>query len=284
MAGAGFKTFAVGEVLTANNVNTYLMQQTVMVFATSAARSSALSTNVAEGMVSYLSDTNVLEKYDGAAWVDITADSIAKGLIDAKGDLIVGTADNTPARLGVGSNGQVLTADSTASTGLAWAAAPGGGALVLITTSSPSNAASASFDNVFTSTYRHYFVQTMLSGAGANLMWRFRASGSDNTTTNYATQKMQARNTTISGVRVTSADEIELGAVRGDISPCNIWVFSPQAAQRSYVQSANSDSLSTVSLELDHGVFADTTQFDGFKIFADSGNITGTINVYGIED
>jgi hypothetical protein len=132
MAGAGFKTFAVGEVLTANNVNTYLMQQTVMVFASAAARSTALSTNVAEGMVSYLSDTNVLEKYDGAAWVDITADSIAKGLIDAKGDLIVGTADNTPARLGVGTNGQVLTANSGASTGLAWAAAPGGGKVLQV--------------------------------------------------------------------------------------------------------------------------------------------------------
>jgi hypothetical protein len=47
--------------------------------------------------------------------------SIAKTLIDAKGDLIGATAADTPARLAVGTNGQVLTADSTASTGLAWA-------------------------------------------------------------------------------------------------------------------------------------------------------------------
>jgi hypothetical protein len=77
MAGAGFKTFAVGEVLTATNVNTYLMQQAVMVFATSAARSSALSTNVAEGMVSYLTDSNSLWYYDGTAWTEIVTDPIA---------------------------------------------------------------------------------------------------------------------------------------------------------------------------------------------------------------
>jgi hypothetical protein len=77
MAGAGFKTFAVGEVLTATNVNTYLMQQTVMVFASAAARSTALSTNVAEGMVTYLTGTNSLWYYSGTAWVEIVIDPIA---------------------------------------------------------------------------------------------------------------------------------------------------------------------------------------------------------------
>jgi hypothetical protein len=52
---------------------------------------------------------------------------IAKGLIDAKGDLIVGTADNVPARLAVGTDGQVLTADAASSAGVTWAASSGGG-------------------------------------------------------------------------------------------------------------------------------------------------------------
>ena len=76
MAGAGFKTFSVGEVLTANNVNTYLMQQTVMVFATAAARTSAIAAP-SEGMVTYLSDSNSLWYYSGSAWTEIVTDPIA---------------------------------------------------------------------------------------------------------------------------------------------------------------------------------------------------------------
>jgi hypothetical protein len=76
MAGAGFKTFAVGEVLTANNVNTYLMQQAVMVFASAAARTSGIS-SPSEGMVTYLTDSNSLWFYNGAAWEQIVTDPIA---------------------------------------------------------------------------------------------------------------------------------------------------------------------------------------------------------------
>lgn len=76
MAGAGFKTFNVGEVLTATNVNTYLMQQTVMVFASSAARTSAIAAP-SEGMVTYLTDSNSMWYYSGTAWVEIVTDPIA---------------------------------------------------------------------------------------------------------------------------------------------------------------------------------------------------------------
>jgi hypothetical protein len=76
MAGAGYKLFNTGDVLTAAQVNTYLMQQSVMVFADSAARTTALSGVLAEGMLSYLQDTNAVEKYDGSAWVAIAAGDI----------------------------------------------------------------------------------------------------------------------------------------------------------------------------------------------------------------
>ena len=54
------------------------------------------------------------------------ANAIQNTIVDAKGDLIAATAADTPARLAVGTNGQVLTADSTAATGLKWAAAASG--------------------------------------------------------------------------------------------------------------------------------------------------------------
>jgi len=46
--------------------------------------------------------------------------AIANSLVDAKGDLIAASADNTPARLAVGTNGQILVAASGETTGLAW--------------------------------------------------------------------------------------------------------------------------------------------------------------------
>lgn len=49
------------------------------------------------------------------------SNAIQNAIVDAKGDLISATAADTPARLAVGTNGQVLTADSTAATGIKWA-------------------------------------------------------------------------------------------------------------------------------------------------------------------
>lgn len=151
MAGAGYKLFNTGDVLTAAQVNTYLQEQTVMVFANATARTTALSGVLAEGMMSYLQDTNAVEVYDGSAWVsvgstgDITGVTAGTGIsgggtsgtvtitnsmataIDAKGDLIVGTGADTFARLAVGgTNGHVLTVDSGEATGMKWAAAAGG--------------------------------------------------------------------------------------------------------------------------------------------------------------
>ena len=72
MAGAGFKDFQAGEVLTAVDVDTYLMQQTVMVFAGTAARGSAIGTPT-EGMFTYLKDTDSLEYYTGSNWTAFSA-------------------------------------------------------------------------------------------------------------------------------------------------------------------------------------------------------------------
>jgi hypothetical protein len=121
MAGAGYKLFNTGDVLTAAQVNTYLMEQTVMVFADAAARTTALTGVVSEGMISYLKDTNAVEVYNGSAWVaSDDPNAIQNTIVDAKGDLITATAADTPARLAVGSNGDTLVADSAASTGLRW--------------------------------------------------------------------------------------------------------------------------------------------------------------------
>jgi hypothetical protein len=68
----------------------------------------------------------VLAKASGTdmdfSWVaQDDSNAIQNAIVDAKGDLISATAADTPARLAVGTNGQVLTADSAEATGMKWA-------------------------------------------------------------------------------------------------------------------------------------------------------------------
>jgi hypothetical protein len=67
MAGAGKKTFTSGEILTASDVNTYLMEQSVMSFAGTASRSSAIPTP-SDGMVTYLKDLDRLDVHNGSSY------------------------------------------------------------------------------------------------------------------------------------------------------------------------------------------------------------------------
>jgi len=85
MAGAGYKLFNTGDVLTAAQVNTYLQEQVVMVFANAAARTTALSSVLSEGMVSYLKDTNATEVYDGSTWVSIGSSGDITGVTAGTG-------------------------------------------------------------------------------------------------------------------------------------------------------------------------------------------------------
>jgi len=68
MAGLGKKTFTAGDVLTASDVNNYLMDQTLMVFGGTAARASAIPTP-SEGMFAVTTDNDQVDYYDGSAWV-----------------------------------------------------------------------------------------------------------------------------------------------------------------------------------------------------------------------
>jgi hypothetical protein len=113
-AGLGFKDFTTGEVLTAADVDGYLMQG-IWVFASAAARDAAV-TSPQEGNACYLKDTNQVLTYSGSAWVAVGGGSP----LTTKGDLYgFSTVD---ARVPIGANDTVLTADSTQSLGLKWAA------------------------------------------------------------------------------------------------------------------------------------------------------------------
>ena len=67
---AGYLNFQTGQVLTAAQVNGFLMEQATMTFADDAARDAALAGVLREGLLTYNLDTNRLEVYDGTDWVE----------------------------------------------------------------------------------------------------------------------------------------------------------------------------------------------------------------------
>ena len=69
MAGAGFKSFVNGNVLLASEVNAYMMEQQIMVFAGTATREAAI-TSPSEGMFAFLKDEDKLTFYDSTQWRD----------------------------------------------------------------------------------------------------------------------------------------------------------------------------------------------------------------------
>jgi len=125
-AGLGFKTFTTGEVLTAADTNGYLMQG-ILVFASAAARDSAI-TSPEEGQFAYLKDTNVTTYYTGSAWANVDTTGMTNPMTTT-GDTIYSSSGSTPARLGIGSTGQVLTVAG----GLpSWATPAAAGGMTLI--------------------------------------------------------------------------------------------------------------------------------------------------------
>lgn len=75
MAGSGYKAWAIGEKVTSSQFQSFVQDQVVQVYTNSAARSSALGTAVAAGMVSFLTSTASLEVYTGSAWAAVGGDS-----------------------------------------------------------------------------------------------------------------------------------------------------------------------------------------------------------------
>jgi len=87
---SGYRTWTPGEVITASNVQDYLQDQTVMVFASSAVRSTAVVVPT-EGMLSWVQDDNKYQYYNGSAWTDLIVPIV--GGTEGQAYVSGGTAD-----------------------------------------------------------------------------------------------------------------------------------------------------------------------------------------------
>jgi hypothetical protein len=299
--------------------------QGINVFASTAARDAAI-TSPQEGQFAFTKDTNGLWYYDGAAWVASGATGDIEGVtagigisgggtsgtvtvtnsmataIDAKGDLIAGTAADTFDRLAVGTNGQTLVADSTASTGLKWATPASGSALTLITPTSTANSGgtvttsgaevsaaavtSVSLNGVFTSTYKNYIIAIYEANTATptpSVLMRLRASGSDTAGVVYygSTSAPLFGGTGVYG-GINGGANFDIFNLDPTIqTAATVYLQSPQLTKKTNYQTINSRIDGS---GFGGGYLNNSTSYDGFTLLASSSTLTCKVVVYGLSN
>jgi hypothetical protein len=231
----------------------------------------------------------VLSKASGTdmdfTWVaQDDSNAIQNAIVDAKGDLIAATAADTPARLAVGTDGQILTADSTAATGIKWATpATTSSGLVYVGQGTFSAASSATLDNCFTSTYRNYLLVFDYTGGDGDVRVTFRSSGTDNTTASYYSEIIAGYGSTVIAANSASQTTAKIGGSGSNGGLVNATIYAPQATAISKIESrGHKDTGGSAEVHIYNAGFNATTSFDGIKLSTSTNTLTGTFRIYGL--
>lgn len=218
------------------------------------------------------------------------SNAIQNAIVDAKGDLITATANDTPARLAVGTNGQYLQADSTAATGLKWAAAASSG-LTLINQSSFSAVADTgtTFDGVFSSSYFDYLIVVDFIFSSVNdteVQIQARYAGPTTQTTDYygITRRLNFAGT-VQDFAVSAGSSFTLGKTTDAKTGCLAGQYHVSqvgnASEQFKMQGVATDGAS-IGPDLFGGKIQNSRTYTGFLLKMSSGNITGRVSVYGL--
>ena len=223
-------------------------------------------------------------------WIDQDdSNAIQNAIVDAKGDLIGATAADTPSRLAVGTDGQILTADSTEATGLKWITqATSSSGLTLISRTTWSAAASHTVDSVFTSTYENYLI-VIDSWVGNSynivpqLQLRYGASTSGSVIYGssfgcpYTGSPMLFQTTT-----AAAAFDFwrYIGDGTGSFIHANIERVGSGSAQKAHVTGIGMSDAGSEQYKFG-AVWTDSQAYTGFVLKTSSGTSTGTVSVYG---
>lgn len=271
------KTFVNGFPLNASEINTFLMNQAIAVFTNATARDAAITSPI-DGQYAHLTATDTLTRFNGTAWES------------------VGVLPTLTANRAVASNGSgALTASTVTDTELGYLSgvtspiqtqinAIPAGSLIKITSQSFTNSTAVQVNNVFSSTYEHYKVIASWRASGNNTMrMRFRTAGADYTGNQYFTigysftgtiNEGDATQAIIGWSDVTGTSAIDLNFYRPFTSTSDTAFTFSQTGPRSG---------SFVYGPFTAGGGLRTNRSDtGFTIYPDSGNITGTVRVYGV--
>jgi hypothetical protein len=208
------------------------------------------------------------------------------------GDLAYSSATaNTNTRLGIGSTSQILTVVAGVPAWATPAAAASG--LTLINSTTFSGATNVAVDGVFTATYDNYFIQTYFTSVGSTnqtLGLRLRSSGTDDTAGNYINQGLRAYPSAVAytGGVLTAFDLHTLSSANPAYGHHSVQLLGPKVANFTKINSLANGYTASPAYTYDtlhmSGLCATTTAYDGFKLFVASGNIAGTVKIYGYQN
>lgn len=216
------------------------------------------------------------------------SNAIQNAIVDAKGDIITATAADTPARLAVGANDTVLTADSSTATGLKWATASSGG-MTLINTGGTALTGSSVTIGSIPGTYNMLILKIEnYRGVTDGTTVRIRFNGDDNANRyRFADIGNTAANYTFN---TTSGD---LGANQDNVATSTAFSYTtiPNYASSTQWKMAQTFAIGNWYLAATEvvignttNVYNQTTAITSIDLFPNSGDFsTGTAYLYGVK-
>jgi hypothetical protein len=284
-AGQGFKTFTSGEVLTAADVNGYLMQG-VGVFADATERDAEI-TSPQEGQFAYLKDTNVTTYYTGSAWANLDTTGMTNPMTTT-GDTIYSSSGSTPARLGIGTAGQVLQVNSGA-TAPEWATPAGGSTDFTLLNAGGTNLTGAGTITVSITAYNNIYVFVQdASSASANSEMSFRLNGDSGS--NYRDNAITFTNP-VSAFATNNGDTSlfmfgKMGSLASNLVTGSLQIFGAKSATGlkpvQFVGAGNGASSGSPSAFIGQALYLGTSAITSVSVISGTGNFDGgKIFVYG---
>ena len=216
------------------------------------------------------------------------SNAIQNAIVDAKGDIIAATAADTPARLAVGTNNQVLTADSSTATGLKWAtpAASASGLTLVKSQTIGSAVSSVTVTDAFSATYDNYLIN--ISGgsgstAGASGLLTL---GATSTGYYFSGVYMLYSSSTVNGYNVSNGSSFNATYVSPNGHSGSVILQNPFLSDETTFQSTLIGLGTSGEYQARYvGFLNNTTSYTAFTITAGSGTMTGgTIRVYGYQN
>jgi len=201
-------------------------------------------------------------------------------ILDAKGDLISATAADTPARLAVGTNGQVLTADSTASTGLKWAAPDSGGMTVL---SSGSLSGASTTISSISGSYKNLELVVRNFTPATQTQIRIRFNG--DTGSNYLNASTTASGTSQTYSETSLGNSSDQHTSGTNLSVMNIYDYANTATRKLTRTTSITQNNATPNYNLisQRGSWNNTAAINEIIIFTTAASMTGDYLLYGVK-